>query len=294
MSNTSFEVIVVPYELGRFRQGVGCGPEHLLARGAVSALEAKGAAVRCHTIELAPQFTSTGYGEADAAFELIRLVSEQVRHARDRNAFPVILAGSCFSAVGVVAGLSEASPGVVWFDAHPDFCEPVSTISGYFDSMGLSVVTGSAWQGLLATIPGARAVPETAVVLAGARSFDDPSEVARLEASSIRQLSCEELRTPEALVEQIGRLSPEISGLYVHIDLDVLDRTIAPVNVFSAPDGLDGGELDRLLSALMKATPVRAVTLSAYDPAFDTEDRVPGIALALLRTIAEGVSALAP
>lgn len=293
MSNTAFEVIVVPYELGRLRHGVGCGPEHLLARGAVSALESNGAAVRCHTIELDPKFTGTGYGEADAAFELIRLVAEQVRHARENNAFPVVLAGSCFSAVGVVAGLGEASPGVVWFDAHPDFCEPASTISGYFDSMGLSVLTGSAWQGLFATIPGARAVPETAVVLAGARSFDDPSEVARLEASNIRRLGCEELRTPEALVEQIGRFSPEItglpqiSGLYVHIDLDVLDKAVAPVNVFGAPDGLDGVELDWLLAALMKECRVRAVTLSAYDPAFDTEDRVPPIAMRLLRTIAQ-------
>ena len=166
----------------------------------MSALKSKDAAVRCHTVELAPQFTSTGYGEADAAFELIRLVAEQVRRAREASEFPIILAGSCFSAVGVVAGLGEASPGVVWFDAHPDFCEPSSTISGYFDSMGLSVLTGSAWQAMHATIPGARAVPETAVVLAGARSFDDLSEVARLEASKIRQLTCEELRTPEALV----------------------------------------------------------------------------------------------
>lgn len=286
MSNTPFNVIVVPYELGRLRQGVGCGPEHLLVHGAVAALESKDADVRCHTIELDPHFTSTGYGEADAAFELIRLVAEQVRHAREAGAFPVILAGSCFSAVGVIAGLIEASPGVVWFDAHPDFCEPSSTISGYFDSMGLSVVTGSAWQALHATIPGARAVPETAVVLAGARSFDDPSEVARLASSNICQLSCDELRTPEALVDAVGCFSPAITGLYVHIDLDVLDRTIAPVNVFSAPDGLDGAELDRLLGALMKSCPVRAVTLSAYDPSYDTEDRVPPIALALLRMIA--------
>lgn len=287
MSNTAFAIIVVPYELGRLRHGVGCGPEHLLAHGAVAALESNGAAVRCHTIELAPQFTSTGYGEADAAFELIRLVAEQVRQAREGHAFPVILAGSCFSAVGVVAGLGEASPGVVWLDAHPDFCEPASTISGYFDSMGLSVLTGSAWQSMHATIPGARAVPETAVVLAGARSFDDPSEVALLASSDIRQLTCEALRTPEALVDAVGQFSPGITGLYVHIDLDVLDKTIAPVNVFGAPEGLDGIELDRLVATLMKDCPVRAVTLSAYDPSFDTEDRVPPIALRLLQTIAQ-------
>lgn len=286
MSKQTFAVIVVPYELGRLRQGVGRGPGHLLAHGAESALASNGAAVRSHTVELDEQYNNSGSGEADAAFELIRLVADQVRRARDAGEFPVVLAGSCFSAVGVVAGLNETVPGVVWFDAHPDFCEPATTISGYFDSMGLSVLTGSAWQAMHATVPGARALPESTVVLAGARSFDDPSEVARLEASKIRYLTCEELRTPGKLVDAVDHLSPKITGLYVHVDLDVLDKAVAGVNVFGAPDGVDGSELDELLAALMKTFPVGAVTLSAYDPSFDKEDRVPPIALRLLRTIA--------
>ena len=286
MSKHTFAVIVVLYELGRLRQGVGCGPEHLLARGAESALASRGAAVRSHVVRLDEQYDNSGSGEADAAFELIRLVAEQVRIASDAGEFPVVLAGSCFSAVGVVAGLQETTPGVVWFDAHPDFCEPATTISGYFDSMGLSVLTGSAWQALHATIPGARALPESTVILAGARSFDDPSEVARLKASKIRYLTCEELRTPGKLADAVDHLSPKTTGLYVHIDLDVLDRAVAEVNVFGAPDGLDGTELNECLTSLMKTYPVGAVTLGAYDPAFDKEDRVPPIAIHLLRTIA--------
>ena len=48
------------------------------------------------------------------------------------------------------------------------------------------------------------------------------------------------------------------------------------MNVFGALNGLDGVEFDRLLSVLVMGFPVRAVTLSAYDPSFDTEDCVPG------------------
>ena len=81
----------------------------------------------------------------------------RVRLARQDGAFPVVLSGSCFAAVGVVAGLEESEPSVVWFDAHADFNEPVTSVSGYFDGMGLAVLTGSAWQGLLATVPGAAA-----------------------------------------------------------------------------------------------------------------------------------------
>ena len=133
---------------------------------------------------------------------------------------------------------------------------------------------------------GGRGLCRKAVVLAGARSFDDPSEVARLKTSNIRVLTCEELRTPGKLVAEVRHLSPTITGLYVHINLDVLDQAVAGVNVFGAPEGLDSAELDGLLAALTTTFPVRAVTMSAYEPAFDKEDRLPPIALRLLRTIA--------
>jgi len=47
--------VVVPYELGRLRDGVGCGPEHLLERGAVAALASAGADLRTELIEMEPR-----------------------------------------------------------------------------------------------------------------------------------------------------------------------------------------------------------------------------------------------
>jgi arginase len=278
-------VVVMPYELGRFREGVGRGPEHLLEGGARDALASAGATVRTDVIELDDRYGASGVGDVDAAFELIRLVSDRVRLAREEGAFPVVLSGSCFAAVGVVAGLDEPAPGVAWFDAHADFNTPETSISGYFDGMGLAVLTGGAWQGLLATVPGTRPVPESAVVLAGARDFDPPEET-RLRASRIAHLTTRDLRSPDTLVEALQAVVPEITGLYVHLDLDVLDVEVAGVNVYSAPDGVDGDQLDGLLDAIMRAFPVRAVSLTAYDPGCDVEGRVPPIALRLLRTIA--------
>jgi arginase len=280
--------VVVPYELGRLREGVGRGPERLLELGAEAALASEGATVRTDTVEIDDRYGASGLGEGDAAFELIRQVADRVRNARAAGAFPVVLSGSCFAAVGVVAGLDEAAPGVVWFDAHPDFSEPATTTSGYFDSMGLSVLTGSAWQALLETVPGARPVRESAVVLTGARAFD-PSEETRIRASQILQLTSAQAGSPETLVEAVGALTPEPTGLYVHVDLDVLDAAVADVNVYSEPGGLDGDQLDGLVGALLRTFPVRAISLTCYDPAIDTTGRVPPIALRLLGTVARSL-----
>ena len=54
--------------------------------------------------------------------------------------------------------------------------------------MGLSVLTGSAWQALREIVDEAAPVPESAVVLAGARDLD-LAEAERLDAAAINRLS---------------------------------------------------------------------------------------------------------
>jgi arginase len=271
-------LIAVPYELGRLRDGVGRGPEALLANGAAEALEASGATVDTHVVELTEQFSS----EVRLCFELIRRVGERVAAARAAGAFPVVLSGSCcFAALGVVAGLGERAPGVVWFDAHGDFNTPETTTHGYFDGMGLAVLVGDAWQGMLGTVPGARPLPSTAVVLAGARDFDD-DEVVRLRDSEVTQVTPQQLTSGDALGEALRSLEPEPTGLYLHLDLDVLDRDAANVNIYSAPGGLTPEQLTARVEEVIQTGLVRALAVTAYDPQCDREQRVPPVATGLL------------
>ena len=46
-----------------------------------------------------------------------------------------------------------------------------------------------------------------------------------------------------------------------------------------------GARLADLVSAICRESPVRALSLTAYDPGFDPEGRVPPIALDLLRIV---------
>ena len=117
--------------------------------------------------------------------------------------------------------------------------------------MGLAVLTGGAWQGMLATVPGARPVPESSVVLAGARSFDPP-EVVRLEASAVTHLRTEEL---DGLAGAVAAISPAPSGVYLHVDLDVLDTEVARVNVYAAAGGPSGEELAASVDGLLAGRP---------------------------------------
>jgi arginase family enzyme len=85
-------------------------------------------------------------------------------------------------------------------------------------------------------------------------------------------------------------MEPAPTGLYLHLDLDVLDSEEARVNIYSVPDGLSAGELTAQVRSLLDTRPVRAVSLTAYDPECDSEGRVPPIAMGLLEVVAEGAA----
>jgi arginase len=282
-------LLAVPYEVGALRMGVGRGPERLLEAGAEAALGSHGADVRLETVELQEHHRDeSGASEAGAGFELIRLVASHVRAAVADGAYPVLLSGSCFVGLGVVTGLDERSPGVVWFDAHGDFNTPESSIDGYFDGMGLAILTGSGWGTMVKTVSELRTVPETSAVLAGARDFD-PLEQRRLESSAVRHLPASEIAADDAVARAAKELDPPATGLYLHLDLDVLDSDEAKVNIYSAPDGLSADQLVAQVRSLLETCPVRAVSLTAYDPGVDAEGRLPPIAMRLLEVVAERV-----
>lgn len=283
---TEICLLAVPYEVGAERIGVGRGPERLLEAGAEAALRSRGAEVRLEFIELREhRRDESGTSEAGAAFELIELVAERVRAAVADAAFPVLLSGSCFAGIGVASGLDEDSLGVLWFDAHGDFNTPESTIDGYFDGMPLAILTGGAWPNLVDRA-GVRTVSESAVVLAGARDFD-PLEERRLESSEVFHLPVSEIGGDDDVARVATELDPTPSGLYLHVDLDVLDSAEAKVNIYSASGGLTGAQLEAHVRSLLASGKVRAVSLTAYDPEVDADGRVPPIAIRLLERVAD-------
>jgi arginase len=286
---TEVRLLVVPYEGGAIRMGVGRGPERLLEAGAEAALGGGGADVQLELVELRDHDRDrSGASEAGAGFELIGLVAARVREALRDGAFPVLLSGSCFAGLGMLTGLDEESPAVVWFDAHGDFNTPDSSIDGYFDGMGLAIVTGSGWQNLVEGT-GATTIPESAVVLAGARDFD-PLEQARLESSEVRHLPPPAIEAQDAVARAVEEVDPAPTGVYLHLDLDVLDSDEAKVNIYSARDGLSADHLVAQVRSLLDICPIRGVSLTAYDPQVDADNRVPPIAMRLLEVVAERVA----
>ena len=58
------------------------------------------------------------------------------------------------------------------------------------------------------------------------------------------------------------------------------------VNIYSAPGGPNADELVKTAEEILDRFPVKAMSLTAYDPTCDPENRIPPTAMRLLRALA--------
>jgi arginase len=278
-------IVAVPYHLGHYSVGMGAGPDRLLDAGLADALREHAHQVEVSHVELEPQSN-----EVAALFAMAGLVSTTVAEAAKRGAFPLVLSGNCFCALGVVAGLGD-EVGVVWLDAHPDFNTADGTTSGFQDGMGLAILTGTGWNALRETIPGFRVVPERHVLHVGARDIA-PGEAERLDGSQVEWIATGD--APERLGLAAAELARSVPGVYLHLDLDVLDPSEGRANEYAAPDGLTASQVSAAATTLAGAVPVRAASVTAYDPALDPSGSFAETAVGLAVGLVDAAAIAAP
>ena len=129
-------------------------------------------------------------------------------------------------------------------------------------------------------------------MLAGARDFD-PLERLRLESSAVDHLPPDAIDSDDAVARAVDAMEPAAErALPPCGPRRARLRRGAAVNIYSVPGGLTARPArSRRFARCWTTGPVRAVSLTAYDPECDAEDRVPPIAMRLLEVVAERVDA---
>jgi arginase len=265
------DILAVPYDSGQEGARLGRGPGRLLGAGLADLLREQGHDVAVRWVRAAEGFGA----EIRTTFALCRTLAEQVRRVRHGNRFPLVLSGNRFMALGTISGLGLADLGIVWFDAHGEYNTPETTASGYLDGMGLATATGDCWRALAASIPGFLPVPPERILLVGGHDFD-PEEKSRLARSRLTLVNTDDLTSAgvhPAVQPALDRLRARVGRLYVHVDLDVLDRAEARANELSAAGGMSTRAVEEAVTLVCDRFEVAGVGVAGYDPAFDPDGR---------------------
>ena len=254
---------------------MGAGPQRLIESGIERELTADDHRVTATVIDLTD---SSWTAEIATAFELMRRVAAAINTTK--AGLPVILAGNCITTIGALATYPPSRTGIVWFDAHADFNTPDTTTSGFLDGTALSAVTGGSWRQLALSVPGFRPIPEENVCVVGSRDLD-PMEKRLLSASGVTTVRAAEIRS--ALPAALEGLRKNVDRVHVHIDLDVLDATVASANTYAVGGGLTVEDLEFAASSIGQAHSIAGITLSAYDPGADADGRAAKAAIRVVR-----------
>lgn len=175
---------------------------------------------------------------------------------------PLVLAGDCLTAVGILAGVQRRRGNlcIIWLDAHGDFNTPEISVSGYLAGMSLAAATGRVPR-LVGGSVGLRAIPDERCLLIGARDLD-PAEGDALAVSRVNRIAAD----PDALRGALHKQSP--ADVYLHLDVDIVDGSDLPGLRFPVPNGPTLSVVEDCLAQIVEwAPPVAACISCAWESA---------------------------
>jgi arginase len=256
----------------------------LLEAGADKLLTARGVGVSVETVERGAAFRDT----AASAARVNKKLADVVARTIDAGRLPVVLTGSCNSAMGVLAGFEHSRCGAVWLDAHADFNTPESTASGFFPGMSMAVITGHCYRNYWAQIGDSTPLKEEAVAMFGVRDLWPDAERERLERSAIRVVGWHDGKPQSDVLGALEELARRVEDVYLHVDFDGFAPEVAPGVVDeTAPGGLSLEDAVMIIRATATRFRIRAATLATYTPKSDEDRKTQRLGLSLVDVLAE-------
>lgn len=186
----------------------------------------------------------------------------------------------------LLAGLGQPRCGAIWLDAHGDFNTPESTLTGFFPGMSLAIATGHCYRKLWTRMGGTTPLAEEAVLMIGVRDLD-AEEAERLASSGIDVVHWSDGEPRADVIAALDRLAGRAEDVYLHIDLDTLDPSVAPGIVDQpVPGGLSLEQLETVLRGVGERFRVCAAAVTTYDPTLDLDERTLRVVLRIAELLA--------
>lgn len=141
------------------------------------------------------------------------------------------------------------------------------------------VLIGQCWRKLAHRIPNFSPVSGKHVLLIGSRDVE-PEEAELLDRMGVHRVTeLEDLRS------KMGSLCSNVDGVYIHLDLDVLDPKEAIANQWTAPGGFSIENLREAVNEIQRHTRVKGFGIASYDPEWDRNQNALKAACAVAESI---------
>jgi agmatinase len=219
-------------------------------------------------IEIFDNIEVVDYGDARCPHGMQEAAHANIRHrvaeVADRGIFPIILGGDHSitwpAATAVAHARGWGRIGIVHFDAHADTADIVDgNLASHGTPMRRLIESG--------------AVPGRNFVQIGLRGYWPPADVFEwMQSQGMRWHLMQEVwerGLPAVMEDAVNEALEDADGVYLSLDIDVLDPGFAPGTGTPEPGGLNPADLLRAVRRLALDTPLVAMDVVEVAPAYD-------------------------
>ncbi|WP_147127004.1 arginase [Shimia ponticola] len=292
MQPQTIELIGVPMDAGKARQGCRMGPDALRVAGLPEALTDLGHDVRDSGAVVPTPNDVPAHDHLIALPECVGWTDAIAQTAEDVpvETLPIFMGGDHAIALGSVSGMAARANSagkplfVLWLDAHSDFHTPETTDSGNLHGTPVAYFTGRPG---FEQFPAPTIVPADQVCMIGLRSVD-LAERAALEADKVdlvdmRAIDEHGIKAP--LVAFLNRVEAAGGHLHVSLDVDFLDPRVAPAVGTTVPGGATEREAHLVMELLHDSGLVTSLDIVELNPFLDDRGRTAKLMVDLVASL---------
>ena len=285
------DIIGVQLDLGASKKGVNMGPGAIRFAGLCEMLYANGIAY-VDEGDLLPVMggkTLPNMHYYETINELNAKVYREVSDSLKRGLFPLVLGGDHSVAAGSAIAVSSfyKNIGIIWVDAHADFNDEKSTVTGNVHGMPLSAICGMGPNSMISFDKAVSIVDPKHAVIVGARDIDE-AEKPRLAEAGVTVFTIDDVRKlgiEEVMIRAIAVASDNTAGIHVSFDIDSVDPSDAPGVGTPVPNGLSKEEAFAVATALKNSNKVLSLDMVEVNPILDRDSITANLACRLITEI---------
>ena len=205
-----------------------------------------------------------------------KVIAKKVNGLLDRYGLLIALGGDNSITYTVASGLfgDLSRVGLITLDAHHDLRDG--------NTNGSPV-----WRLIQAGLPGKNIVQIGISDFANSKEYSNRAKEAGIFVITRAQLRNKSIQ--DAMKQAFAHLGRNVDHIYVDLDVDVCDRSVAPASPAATPGGISADELRQAAFLAGANYKVRAVDITEIDPKRDSKDeRTVRLAALLVLEIAAG------
>ena len=283
------DIIGVQMDLGAMKRGVSMGPLAIRHAELCEKLSGMGLPWRDKgdIIPMKSGASAENLKNYEQIAEANGRLYEQACESLESGAFPVVLGGDHSVSAGSVPAVAKAcrDAGLVWIDAHGDFNDDKSTITGNMHGMPLSVACG---RGPVKMAPYAESfIDPKRAALVGARDIE-PRESLRLKEAGVTVFTIHDIDRmgmSEVIREAIEIAAAGGGGIHVSFDMDVVTPDAAPGVGTPVHSGLTVREAFLAMEMLYQSGKALALDMVEVNPIMDERGRTGMLACELILSL---------